>query len=139
MLGDLLQEQVGIVAGEIARQRRERRRAARGQRVEHLGAQRAGLPVVEDAELRRHPGLEREAAQQRLAEGVDRLDLQPAGRLQRAGEEGAGAVEPVGRQRLGRARRAPSSAARSAASSSIAQAPRVRNSRFCISAAAALV
>ena len=53
--------------------------------------------VLEHRELRRDAGLEREAAQQRVAEGVDRLDLQPARRLERAGEQRAGAVEPVGR------------------------------------------
>ena len=59
-------------------------------------------------EARRHPGLEGEAAQQPLAEGVDGLHLEAAGRLQRAGEERAGrhctrATSATGSTQLARA------------------------------------
>jgi hypothetical protein len=46
--------------------------------------------VVHHLEARRDPGLQREAPQQLLAEGVDGLDLQPARRLQRLGEQAPG-------------------------------------------------
>ena len=55
------------------------------------GARRDQLRLLflEHLEARRDAGFEREALQQRLAERVDGLDLQAAGRLQRAGEEAA--------------------------------------------------
>ena len=59
------------------------------------GDQGRGL-VIHDLEGRRHAGLQRKAAQQLLAEGVDGLDLQPAGRFQRLGEQGAGVGQADG-------------------------------------------
>ena len=109
-----------------------------GEAVEDVGAERLGLAVVEDAELGRDAGLEREAAEKRLAEGVDRLDLEAARGLERPREEGARVGDLLGRDRLVGVERA-RGAARRAASSSIAQPPRVAKSRVCISAAAALV
>ena len=100
VLADLEEERVGIVAAHVAGEGGERVGPRRGQLVEDLLAQCLGPAVLEHAELRRHAGLEREAAQQRLAEGVDGLDAQAARRLERAGEERAGAGEPIGRDRL---------------------------------------
>ena len=60
-----------------------------------------GRLVLQNLESGRHPGLDREAPQQLFAEGVDGLDLQPARRLQRAGEQAAG-VGQVGRLQAGR-------------------------------------
>ena len=54
-------------------------------------AEGGGGLVFQHGEAGRDPGLEREATQQFFAEGVDGLDLQPARRLQRAGEQFAGA------------------------------------------------
>ncbi len=54
-------------------------------------AQRGRGLVFQNGEAGRDPGFQREAPQQLFAEGVDGLDLQPAGRLQRAGEQLAGA------------------------------------------------
>ena len=98
--GDLQQQRVGVGAAEPGDDGGEDLARVARQRVEHLLAQRLRLPVVEHGELRRDAGLQREAAQQALAEGVDRLDAQPARRLQRPGEEGAGAAEPLGRDAL---------------------------------------
>ena len=137
--GDLEQQQVGVGAAEVGDDGGEGLALGGDQLVEHLLAQRLRLAVVEHGELRRDAGLEREAAQQALAEGVDRLDPEAARRLERAGEERAGAVEAGGRDACRRARRGCGGRRAGSASSSIAQAPRVRNSRFCISAAAALV
>ncbi len=53
------------------------------------GDQGRGL-IIHDLEGRRYAGFQREAAQQLFAEGVDGLDLQPAWRLERLGEQGAG-------------------------------------------------
>ena len=80
--------------------------------------------------------LQREAAQQRLAEGVDRADPHAAGQVEHAGEQ-TRAPAPA-RWRTARARRPRSSASR-AASSAVTQAPSRRCSRIAISAAAALV
>ena len=51
---------------------------------------RAPSVVVEDREAGRHARLERKALQQALAEGVDRLHLEAARRLDRAREQRAG-------------------------------------------------
>ncbi len=100
-LADLEQERVGIVAGELAREVGEVGGVVGGERVEHLGAERAGLAVLQHGELGGDARLEREAAEQRLAEGVDGLDLQPARGLERTGEQGAGAGELGGWDRRG--------------------------------------
>ncbi len=47
----------------------------------------AGAPLVEHGEFRGHSRLQRKAAQQRLAEGVDRGDLDAARCVENAGEE----------------------------------------------------
>ena len=91
--GDLEEQRVRVVARKLAGQGGEALRVLVGEPVEDVLAQRLGLAVLEDAELRGGAGLQREAADQRLAEGVDGLDAQAARRLQRAGEEGAGACE----------------------------------------------
>ncbi len=101
VLHELEQQRVDLVAGEAAGHFGELARGEGGDPVEHLLAQRAGLAVLEHREARGDAGLEREAAQQRLAEGVDRLDLQPAGSFERAGEEGAGGGELGGRDGVG--------------------------------------
>ena len=62
---------------------------AGGDLVDDLGAQQAGGAVLHFGELGADASLEREAAQQAGAEGVDRLDLQPARRFDGAGEEAA--------------------------------------------------
>ena len=102
VLGDLEEQRVGVVAGELAGEGGEARPASAAARVSStVLAQRPGLAVLEHAEPRGDAGLEREAAEQRLAEGVDGLDLQAAGGLERAGEEGAGAGELRRRDRVG--------------------------------------
>ena len=53
-------------------------------RLEH---EEASLALVDDLEMRRDIGLERKEPQQPLGEGVQRLDLEPARRLDRAGEQ----------------------------------------------------
>ena len=50
-----------------------------------------GVAFVEHRKMRRDAGLERESAEQRLAEGVNGLDVQPAGGVEDAGEELPGA------------------------------------------------
>ena len=52
-----------------------------------LGDEFGRLALVEHGEARRHVRLERHKVQEALAEGVDRLDLEAARRLDRAGEE----------------------------------------------------
>ena len=47
----------------------------------------AGAPLVDDGKFRRHSRLQREAAQQGLAEGVNRRDLDAARRFENAREE----------------------------------------------------
>lgn len=54
-------------------------------------AEGGGGLVFQNGETGRDPGLQRETTQQLLTEGVKGLDLQPAGRLQRPGEQFAGA------------------------------------------------
>ena len=61
-------------------QRRERPVA----RVEH---EEASLVLIDDLEMRRDIGLERKKPEQPLGEGVQRLNLEPARRLDRAGEQ----------------------------------------------------
>ena len=61
-------------------QRRERPVA----RLEH---EEASLVLVDDLEMRRDIGLERKQPQQTLGEGMQRLNLEPARRLDRAGEQ----------------------------------------------------
>ena len=89
------------VAGDFGAERREIlvRQEARhavhdaglllGQPVHHLLAQQRRAPFVHLDEGRRHPCLQREAAEQRRAKCVDRLDLQPARRLDRTREKPA--------------------------------------------------
>ena len=60
-----------------------------------LAQQRAALLLVEDGEARRHAGLQRKALQQPLAEGVDGLHLEAAGRLDGDGEQLARALHLV--------------------------------------------
>ncbi len=82
--------------------RHRARRMQRRQRQDVLlrrGQQLGRRAVVQHLEARRDIGLEREEMQQPLAEGVDGLDLQPARRLDGAGEEpprGARAVAAEG-------------------------------------------
>ncbi len=66
-----------------------------GQRLDHLLAQKLCRTVVDLAELRGDPGFQRKAAEQRGAEGVDRLDLQTARGFDRAGEKAARAPQPL--------------------------------------------
>ena len=61
--------------------------------INDLGAQQIGGAVFDLGELRADLRLQREAAQKGRAEGVDGLDFQPAGRLNRAGEKGAGIAQ----------------------------------------------
>jgi len=49
--------------------------------------------LVDDAEIRRHPGFQREALEQRLAEGVQRVDAQGIGRIGQLREQRAGAAQ----------------------------------------------
>ena len=63
--------------------RRRQDLLARG--VQHLRRR----TLVQDLEVRRHPRLERKAAEQRLTEGVDGLDPHAARRVQDLGEEPA--------------------------------------------------
>ena len=56
--------------------------------------------IVGDLEARRHIRLERRRLQHAGAEGVDGLDLQPARRLQRLGEQPAGGRLALGRRGL---------------------------------------
>ncbi len=55
-----------------------------------MGGDLAGGLVVQHLEAGRDPRLQREAAQQLLAETVDGLDPEAARRLQRPGEQGPG-------------------------------------------------
>jgi len=54
-----------------------------------LDQQLGGAALIQDVEVRGDAGLERKALQQRLAEGVDGLDLHAAGRVEHAGKEPA--------------------------------------------------
>ena len=62
---------------------------------DRLGQRLSGAALVEHGEFRRHAGFEREAAQQRLAEGVDRRDLGAAGHVEDAREQLAGQGDVV--------------------------------------------
>ncbi len=64
--------------------------------VARLGHQLGGPALVEHPEMRRQPRLERESAQKRLAEGVNGVDLEPARRIQHAGEESTRLGEAIG-------------------------------------------
>ena len=55
----------------------------------------ARFGLVLSLEARRQAGLQRELPQQAFAIGVQRLDFQPARRLERAGKQAPGAREPV--------------------------------------------
>ena len=102
-----------------------------------LGQGVGGVALIHQLEMRRERGLQREAAQQRLAEGVDGADAHAAGQVQHLGEQGAGALaqrRAVGSIASSRQVRGPARA-----SSSVTHSPRVRCSRTAISAAAALV
>jgi hypothetical protein len=114
---------VGIVQERLAAQRRIERRGERlahridaddvegvleswkaaARRVRHdvfggLHQHLVGLALVQHRKARRHVGLEGHEVQEPLAEGVDGIDLEPARRLHRAGEQGAGEPHlPAGR------------------------------------------
>ena len=60
-----------------------------GHLLQHLGAQKGGTAVVQLGEAMGDAGLQREAAQKRGAEAVDRLHLQPARRFNRLREQAA--------------------------------------------------
>jgi hypothetical protein len=67
-----------------------------GQRLRHLGHKQAVGRLVEFGEAGGDARLERVVAEEGGAEGVDRLDLEPARRLDRGGEEGARLAEVDG-------------------------------------------
>ena len=81
------QKPVDPLARMQPRQVRDGRIAGLGHFLQNPGAQGAGAAVVQFREPHRHAGLQRKAPQKRRAEAVDRLHLQPAGRLDRAGEK----------------------------------------------------
>ena len=54
-----------------------------------LGQCILGVDVIDNAKMRRQRRFEREAPQQRLAEGVDRADAHAAGQVEHAGEQRA--------------------------------------------------
>ena len=105
--------------------------------VGRLLEERIALVLVEDDEARRHAGLEREPLQQPLAEGVDGLHLEAAGRLDGDGEQLPRPLHLVGRWARGRAAR------RACASGSprrpVTHSASRANTRLDISAAAAFV
>ncbi len=115
VLHDLGGQRLEILAGMILRDGIDGPGLrAVGHLLDDLGPQEPGGPVVHLAKLRRHLGLEREAAQQRCAERMDRLDLEPARRLDGAREkpararqrlvlDGAGHAQ-IGERRVQRAR-----------------------------------
>jgi hypothetical protein len=109
-----------------------------GHLVHQVGDQASLHPFVDLREAGADPGLQREATQNGGAEGVDRLDLQPARRLYGAGKS---VRARDSRSSLNRSRRNADVCKRLRSSSSgvIAQVPRRLNRRFCISIAAALV
>ena len=106
-----LAQELAEQCGEIVRpaERREQRqffgiRAAAGfgigqHPVAHAVQQGALVAFLDNPEVGRHAGLQREALEQGLAEGVDRLDAHAARHVQAGREQGAGA------RRLGRDRR----------------------------------
>ncbi len=63
---------------------------------QHPTAQRERRPIVERLEAWRDACLDGETGQQRLGEAVDRLHLQPPRRVERAGEQPAGAADRFG-------------------------------------------
>ena len=65
------------------------RRNRRQKRTACFGEQRGCRAVVKNGEMAGDIGFQRELMQQRLAEGVDRLDFQPARRFQRLGKQPA--------------------------------------------------
>ena len=102
-----------------------------------LGQQRVAGVIVEDLEAGRHAGLQGEALQQPLAEGVDGLHLEAARRLDHQREQLARAFHLLRRRERGRAAPAgPRQAPRRRPSPSL---PAGANTRVAISAAAALV
>ena len=140
----------GIGHGRLERagERRARRRGRLGQHlVGGLGQQLAPLVLVEDGEARRHAGLQRKALQQPLAEGVDGLHLEAAGRLDGDGKElprplhlgrRRRPVEQLGELGLAARRRASSptrQAARTRASTSPPPRPWCRSAPGCARAA----
>ena len=64
-------------------------RRAGDQQAPRFGQQGHALGVVQNLEMPRNVRFQRKLVEDRLAEGVDGLDLQPARRLQRFGEEPA--------------------------------------------------
>ena len=61
--------------------------SARERPVARLEHEEASLVLVDDLEMRRDIGLERKKPEQSLGEGMQRLNLEPARRLDRAGEQ----------------------------------------------------
>ena len=98
----LADEQIEAALGDVPRHLGEglgQRRIAAARRGQHRLARRGqrlgGAALVHHLEMRRDAGLDREAAQQRLAEGVDGLDAHAAGRVEHAGEELARTLQRV--------------------------------------------
>ena len=99
-LGD--QRRQRVVPGQEARHLvHHRGKGAVAEFLQHLVGQRGGAAVVDLGEARGDAGFQREAAQQRGAEGVDGLDLQSARGLDRLREQPPGRVQPVRGQRAG--------------------------------------
>ncbi len=104
---DLGHERMEAVFVEMAGHHGERRGelvvVAAPRMGQHLVARRlhelGGAALVHHLEMRREPRLERKAPQYRLAEGVDGLDLEPAGRVDHAGEEPPGALQQIALRR----------------------------------------
>ena len=92
--------------------------------------------LIKHGEARGDVGLERELLQQARAEGVDGLNLEAAGRLQRRGEEPAGKRAP---RRIDAACADLGKRRSSSASSRAIHALKVSNTRLAMLAAAALV
>ncbi len=111
--------------------------ASSQRRVDGFAQQRLRRLIVEHGEAGRDVGLEREALQQALAERVDRLHLEAAGRLDGDGEQRARvlnfAIERRAVAQLGDLLGAASSFG------SVTHSASVSKTRFAISAAAALV
>ncbi len=83
----------GGQAGQGPQRMLHRRAAGAGQHVlARLGQRVVGVAVVDQLEMRGDRGLQREAAQQRLAEGVDGADPHAAGQVQHLGEQGPGGM-----------------------------------------------
>ncbi len=79
---------VGEGGGEVGVLAPDRRALAASTCLARLGAAASSaLALVHQLEMRRDAGLDREAPQQRLAEGVDGLDLEPARRVEHAREK----------------------------------------------------